>query len=189
MFIDGTDAEKDALLQVARLMCLAARTAPKGGGVDEIATAVAGEAMKSRLAAEMRRIGEERKMKAYLLNADQVDGSEWVVLIGTKLKRYKVKTCNFCGYEGCGRNKEANGICAIAVGDLGIAVGSAASVAGKHHADNRVMFTIGKAALNLNLLGDDVKIAYGIPLSSRGKNVFFDREWERAYGVEGWTVK
>jgi uncharacterized ferredoxin-like protein len=189
MFTEGPDAEKDALLQVAHLMCLAARTAPKGGGVDGIVTAVAGKAVKARLAAEMRKIGEEREMKAYLLNADQVDDSDWVVLIGTKLKRYKVKTCNFCGYEGCGRNKEAKGICAIAVGDLGIAVGSAASVAGRHHADNRVMFTVGKAALNLNLLGDDVKIAYGIPLGSNGKNIFFDKEWKKAYGVEGWTVK
>jgi uncharacterized ferredoxin-like protein len=128
-------------------------------------------------------------MKAYILNANDVEDSEWVVLIGTKLKRYKVKTCNFCGYEGCGRNKEANGICAIAVTDLGIAVGSAVSVAGRHHADNRIMFTVGKAVLNLNLLGDEVKIAFGIPLSSKGKNIFFDKEWKRAYGVEGWTVK
>ena len=77
----------------------------------------------------------------------------------------------------------------MAVGDLGIALGSAASVAGRNHADNRIMFTIGRAALNLKLLGDAVSIAYGVPLSAPGKNIYFDEEWKRVYDVEGWTVK
>ena len=189
MLIDGNEVEKDSLHQVAQLMCLAARTAPKGGGVDTIATAVACKDTKERLAAEMRKIGAENNMKAYSLNSEQVDESELVVLIGARLKRYMIKTCNFCGFEGCKENKKANGICAVGVGDLGIAIGAAASVAGRHHADNRVMFTVGKAALGLKLLGDDVKIAYGIPLSARGKNVYFDKEWKRVYDVERWTVK
>ncbi|MFH0811818.1 MAG: DUF2148 domain-containing protein [Pseudomonadota bacterium] len=189
MFKPGLEVEKDALYEVAHLMCLAARTAPKGGGVDGIVTAVVGRAVKDTIAAEMRRIGEEQAMKAYLLNAKDVEESEWVVLIGMKLKRYGVKTCDFCGYDNCKKNKEANGICAIAVGDLGIAIGSAVSVAGRHHADNRIMFTIGKAALNLTLLGEEVRIAYGIPLSAKGKNIFFDKDWKKAYGVEGWAVK
>jgi len=157
--------------------------------VDNIVTAIIGKDTKDKLAAEMRRIGESQSMKAYFLNSEQVDESELVVLIGAILKRYLIKTCNFCGFEGCKENKKANGICAVAVGDLGIALGSAASVAGRHHADNRIMFTIGKAAINLKLLGDDVTIAYGIPLSAKGKNIYFDKEWKRVYDVEGWTVK
>jgi uncharacterized ferredoxin-like protein len=51
MFIHGFDAEKDALLHVAQLMCLAARTAPKGGGVDCIVTAVVGKAVKDQIVA------------------------------------------------------------------------------------------------------------------------------------------
>jgi uncharacterized ferredoxin-like protein len=189
MLIDGNEVEKDSLYQVAQLMCLAARTAPKGGGVDTITTAVVSKGTKGRLAVEMRKLGEENNMKAYSLNSEQVDASECVVLIGAKLKRYMIKTCNFCGFEGCKENKKANGICAVGVGDLGIAIGVAASVAGRHHADNRIMFTIGKAALGLNLLGDDVKIAYGIPLSAKGKNIYFDEEWKRVYEVEGWKVR
>lgn len=189
MLAEGKALEKEALYQVAQLMCLAARTAPKGGGVDSIVTAVISEDTKDRLAAEMRKIGEDHGMKAYILNSEHVDESDYVVLIGVILKRYLIKTCNFCGFDGCKENKQANGICAVAVGDLGIAIGSAASVAGRHHADSRIMFTIGKAALNLKLLGDNVGIAYGIPLSARGKNIYFDKEWKRAYGVEGWTVK
>jgi len=189
MLIQGKESEREALYQVAQLMCVAARTAPKGGGVDNIVTAIVGKDTKDKVASEMRRIGESQSMKAYFLNSEQVDESEWVVLIGAILKRYLIKTCDFCGFDGCRENKKANGICAVAVGDLGIAVGSAASVAGRHHADNRIMFTIGKAALNLRLLGDGVGIAYGIPLSANGKNIYFDKEWKRAYEVEEWTVK
>lgn len=189
MLIPGLALERDALYLIAQLMCLAARTAPKGGGVDNIVTAVIGKNMKDKLAVAMRRIGEEQGMEAYIINAKDVQDSDLVVLIGTKLKRYMIRTCNFCGFEGCKENKEANGICAVAVGDLGIAIGSAVSAAGRHHADNRIMFTIGKAALGLNLLGEDVKIAYGIPLSAKGKSIYFDKEWKRVYGVEGWVVK
>jgi uncharacterized ferredoxin-like protein len=41
--------------------------------------------------------------------------------------------------------------------------------------DNRIMYTAGKAAVELGMLGDDVKIAYGLPLAAKGKNPFFDR--------------
>jgi uncharacterized ferredoxin-like protein len=33
----------------------------------------------------------------------------------------------------------------------------------------------GEAAIELGILGDDVFIAYAIPLSAKGKNPFFDR--------------
>ena len=73
MLTNGGDAEREALMEVARLMCLAARTAPKGGGVD--------------------------------------------------------------------------------------------------------------------MLDERVRICYGIPLSAKGKNPHFDKEWKRVYGVEGWTAR
>jgi uncharacterized ferredoxin-like protein len=42
--------------------------------------------------------------------------------------------------------------------------------------DNRVMFSIGMAARELGLLGPEVRIIYGIPLSVQSKNPFFDRK-------------
>lgn len=44
------------------------------------------------------------------------------------------------------------------------------------HIDNRIMFTAGKAALELGCFPGTVKVAYGIPLSATGKNPFFDRK-------------
>lgn len=187
--INGGVADREALVHVAKLMCLAARTAPKGGGVDGIVTAIVTGADKDRVADEMRRLGDEYRMRAYVVNAMAVDESELVVLIGTHLRRYGIKSCDYCGFEDCATNKEADGICTIAVGDFGIAVGSAASVAGRHHADNRIMFTAGKAALGLGMLDEGVAMCYGIPLSAKGKNPFFDRDWKKVYDVEGWKAK
>lgn len=186
MFVQGSDLEREALQIVAKLMCLAARTAPKASGVDSLVTAVIGGDDQKRLVSEMRRLGEEHNFKFYAINADMVDASELVVLMGTKLKRYLIPTCGFCGFENCEGNSKAGGQCVFPIGDLSIAIGSAVSVAGRHHADNRLMFTIGRAALNLNLLGDEVKIIFGIPLSSKGKNPCFDKEWRKVFGLESW---
>ena len=70
---------------------------------------------------------------------------------------------------------KAGGTCSFNVGDLGIAVGSAAAMAADFRIDNRIMYTAGKAAIELGMLGEDVKIAYGIPLAAKGKNPFFER--------------
>jgi len=42
--------------------------------------------------------------------------------------------------------------------------------------DNRLMYSIGRACLDLNLFDSTVKQSLGIPLSVTGKNPFFDRK-------------
>jgi uncharacterized ferredoxin-like protein len=37
------------------------------------------------------------------------------------------------------------------------------------------MYTVGVAAKEIGLLGEDVKVVYGIPLSVSSKSPFFDR--------------
>ena len=80
-----------------------------------------------------------------------------------------------CGFKNCAAKPE-NVPCVFNVNDLGIAIGSAVSVAADHRVDNRVMYTVGQAALELGLLGKDVKIALAIPLTAMSKNPFFDRK-------------
>ena len=70
---------------------------------------------------------------------------------------------------------EAGGTCSFNTGDLGIAVGSAAAMAADFRIDNRIMYTAGKVAVELGMLGDEIMIAYGIPLAAKNKNRFFDR--------------
>ncbi len=168
--------EAEALKQVAQAMALAARTAPKGRGRDQLAIAVLEPADLARLADEMERIGREHGAPAFTRDAANVRTAPLALLIGTGVQRMNLKVCGFCGFEDCAASERAGGLCAYASGDLGIALGSAAAVAAAAHADNRIMYTVGLAAVKLKLLGEDVKIAFGIPLSATGKNPFFDRK-------------
>ena len=81
-----------------------------------------------------------------------------------------------CGFENCAAMMKAGANCAFNVTDLGIAVGSAVSVAANHHIDNRVMYSIGRAAIRAGVFKKDVRVCYGIPLSVSSKSIFFDRE-------------
>jgi uncharacterized ferredoxin-like protein len=82
-----------------------------------------------------------------------------------------------CGFANCEeKNKYPEHPCVFNTGDLGIAIGSAVSVAMDSRVDNRIMYTVGQAILEMKFLGNDVKIAYGIPLSVSPKNPFFDRK-------------
>ncbi len=169
--------EVQAALHVARQMCVAARTAPKGRGADNIVTAVLTDGPeKQRLMDEMRRYGEEVGAEFFSRDADNLGQAEACVILGTKLRRLGIPGCNLCGYNGCAASEKANARCAYNAGDLGIAIGSAVSVAADRRVDNRVMYTIGICAVNIELLGPEVRIAHGIPISVKGKNIFFDRK-------------
>ncbi len=83
-----------------------------------------------------------------------------------------------CGIANCQekQTQKPQTPCVFNTGDLGIAMGSAVSIAIDHRIDNRVMYTIGQAVIDLGILGNDIKIVYGIPLSATSKNPFFDRK-------------
>jgi uncharacterized ferredoxin-like protein len=168
------EAEESAVLLVANLMCAAARTAPKARGMDDIETRIIREE-KERLADKMEEIGREFDVPFFIRDADNVRRSVLVVLIGTRITPHNLSPCGFCGFSNCEEMKVKGGVCAFSINDLGIAVGSAVSIASLHHIDNRIMFSAGYAALKLGLLPTDVKVAFGIPLSCTGKNIFFDR--------------
>lgn len=168
------EVEESAILTVAQLMCAAARTAPKARGMDDIETRIIREE-KERLAAKMEEIGREQNVPFFIRDADNVRRSSLVVLIGTRIRPHNLSPCGFCGFRNCEEMMEKGGICAFSVNDLGIAVGSAVGIASLHHIDNRIMFSAGYSALKLGLLPSDVRVAFGIPLSCTGKNIFFDR--------------
>jgi len=87
----------------------------------------------------------------------------------------KVPHCGFCGHGDCAGCIEAGGLCFFNGSDIGIALGSAAAVAATHHADCRMMFTFGRAAIEIGLLPEDVTAAIAIPIAGTGKSPFFDR--------------
>jgi uncharacterized ferredoxin-like protein len=168
--------ENEGLLDVARLMCVAARTAPKGRGLDRLITMVLTGSEKDSLADEMQRIGEQTPAGFFVRDAANIRLAGAVMLLGTTSATLGLPACGFCGFENCAMNEANGGICAFNITDLGIALGSAVSVAASNRIDCRIFFTAGRAALNLRLLGENVKVAFGIPLSVSAKNPFFDRK-------------
>lgn len=174
--IESKEAEDYGIRLTAALMCTAARTAPKARGIDNIVTAVIDKQEKQNLVNMMREIARDFNSNTFARDAEGVEKCQVLVLIGTKLSPINLQICGLCGFKNCAECVEENGICIFNPVDLGIAVGSAVAIAADNRVDNRVMYTAGFAAVKLKLLGEDVKIAYGIPLSISGKNIFFDRK-------------
>ena len=176
MIYNNIEAEKKAAFHVAELMMAAIRTAPKGCGADSLAAIMIDGEEKDKLAAQMRKIAEETGESFYARDGGNVDACPVVVVVGVKNEVLGLDHCSFCGFENCVETVKAGANCAIKITDLGIAVGSAVSVAADHRFDNRVMFSIGKAAIALKYMPENVSVAYGIPLCASGKSVFFDRD-------------
>jgi uncharacterized ferredoxin-like protein len=151
MILTSEKAESEALLNVAKLMVAAARTAPKAMGDDKIKAAVVTGAEKEELANTMEQMGKTRDSKS-------VRDSGAVVLLGVEFGTPTEDWINFRGK----------------LIDLGIALGSAVKVAGALNVDNRIMRSVGLAAMKMGLFkADEIQ---GIPLSIKGKNIFFDRK-------------
>ncbi len=155
MILTSEDSECDALLNVAKLMVVAARTAPKAMGDDKIKATVITGKEKDELANTMEQMGKTRDSK-------NVRDAGAVVLIGVCFGNPIKDWINY----------QAKLI------DLGIAIGSAVKVASDLNVDNRIMRSVGLAATKMGLLeADEIQ---GIPLCVKGKNIFFDRKTQNA---------
>ncbi|HPS91338.1 MAG TPA: DUF2148 domain-containing protein [Methanothrix sp.] len=177
-----------AVEMIAELMALSARTAPKGRGQDSISIRVVAGKELEELSGEMRRLGEERGVKFFLRDAGNLEKSDACLLIGCRAADSVGLDCGGCGYATCNEMRQAQERflaekpktpfqgpnCAIKMADLGIALGSAAKTASMHNVDNRIMFSVGVAALSLNWL-EGCAVAYGLPLKASGKSIYFDR--------------
>jgi len=131
---------------------------------------------KDKISDEMRMIGEEPGNRLFLRDAANVEASHLVVFIGVCAKP-RALDCGLCGVESCAAAAKGGISCAMAVNDLGIAVGSAAATAMDLRMDNRIMYRAGVAALRLGFFPKEVGICFGIPLAITGKNIFFDRKF------------
>ncbi len=175
--ITEKDFGGDALMDTARRMAVAARTAPKARGVNHMDIMILTGNDVLNLANVMQDIGEKEDNPIFLRDAGNVRSDAGVVLlVGTKIQPLGLQYCGLCGFVDCTAKGQYPDVpCAFNTGDLGIAVGSAVSVAMDARIDNRIMYTIGMAAKKMGLLGEAYKVIYGIPLSASSKNPFFDR--------------
>lgn len=173
MIQNERDIRHEQVLRIAQQMMVAARTAPKGKGIDIIEVAlVAGDDLQV-LSNRMIALAEELGMKFFLRDADNILSAECVVLIGTR-EQAQGLNCGHCGYHLC--SERPTGVpCAINSVDVGIAIGSACATAADHRVDTRVMFSAGLAAQRMNWL-EDCRQVFAIPVSASSKNPFFDRK-------------
>lgn len=173
MILKERDVRGEHMLNVARQMMTAARTAPKGKGIDviEVAT-IAGKDIEV-LSEHMRRMFEVNGMKFFLRDADNILSADAIILIGTR-EQSQGLNCGYCGFKECGA-RQASVPCALNTVDLGIAIGSACATAADLRVDSRVMFSAGQAALQLGWL-EGCYCVMAIPISASSKNPFFDRK-------------
>lgn len=162
------------VLDAARRMMLAARTAPKGKGIDIIEIGVATDDDILRLSDEMLRIAADTGLKFFLRDAENIKSAEAIVLLGTR-QQVQGLNCAHCGFATCAEKPETVP-CAINSVDLGIAIGSACATAADLRVDTRVMFSAGLAAQHLHFLGEECRCVMAIPVSASSKNPFFDRK-------------
>ncbi|MDH6534208.1 ferredoxin [Parabacteroides sp. 52] len=177
MIQNEREIRKELVLNAARRMMTAARTAPKGKGVDIIEIAIVTNEDIERLSKEMINISEETGMKFLLRDADNLYKADAVLILGTR-QEVQGLNCAHCGYITCAE-KPAQVPCAINSVDLGIAIGSACATASDMRVDTRVMFSAGLAAQRLAMLGE-AKCCMAIPISASSKNPFFDRKPKEA---------
>jgi len=180
--------ENDEAVRLAvSLMAVSARTAPKGKGKDSLVTRTVQKPDLPLLAREMARLGQEHSQPFFIRDSNNIAASEACLIIGIRGREALGLNCQGCGYQSCAGMEAAcrdsvveaspflGPNCIIKVSDLGIAVGSAVKTASLLNLDNRVMYTAGVAALSLGWM-EGCSVAYGIPVSVSGKNLFFDRE-------------
>ena len=98
MILNERDARHEHILQVARQMMTAARTAPKGKGIDIIEVALITDEEIKQLSDTMIAMVEEHGMKFFLRDADNILSAECVVLIGT---RYTAASPALPAVPGC----------------------------------------------------------------------------------------
>ena len=183
MVIFSSDhAEMEGLTQVANLMAISARTAPKSHGEDDIFTMILTGNEKDTVADEMDKRGGETGLVNWKRDAENVKMSPLLVLIGVDGFKSIGVNCGGCGFKDCkefkiatkktGADYEGQN-CVFKIMDLGIALCSAVKTASMMNVDNRMLFHAGAAAKRLGFL--HCSLVVGIPISAKGKNIYFDR--------------
>ena len=173
---DASTLETSAVVQVASQMAAAARTAPKTRGRDNIRVfAVDDPETQDAITKKMVEVGKRDNRPSMVRDAKTIAAAPVWLVIGVSSNPADLEGCGFCGKETCDDLVKSGGVCAFNSIDLGIAACSAATIASQSRVDSRIMFSLGKACLELQLFSADVKQAVGIPLSVTGKSPFFDR--------------
>ena len=177
-FLTEEQLRKESVIDSAKKIMSAARTAPKARGKDNLVISLVTGDDIIKIADLMKEmVQKDNAPQFYIRDADNIMNAQAMIFLGTKIQTMGLSPCGMCGFKNCEeKEKHPDHPCAFNTGDLGIATGSAVSLAADLRLDNRIMYSVGQAVLKHKLMGAEVKIVYGIPLSVSSKNIFFDRK-------------
>lgn len=174
--IDEENVLTSIVLDVVKRMVTAAVTAPKAKGIRNMYTAIITGSDIIPIAVKMEQMALEFDVPSFHRDAQNIKQCDAMVLLGTAIQSINLKKCGMCGFANCAeKNKHSTVPCVFNTGDLGIALGSAVSIAMDNRIDNRIMYTVGQAVKELDIFPENVSIIYAIPLKASSKNIFFDR--------------
>lgn len=171
-----TDTRNETLRGVALLMTTAARTAPKACGMDHLEIALVTGDDIIRLSDKLKELAVSLGRGFFARDGENILQAGAIILIGTRNVVMNLN-CALCGFPTCAEKarQSPKTPCAFNMNDLGLAVGSAVSVAADHRVDCRVMYSAGVAAGELGML-QNCHAIFAIPVSATGKSPFFDRK-------------
>ncbi len=175
--ITEESVRKETLLETAKKIMTAARTAPKGRGIDTLSISVVTGSELQQIIDKMKEIGKKEGSEFFIRDAENLLASGILILIGTQIAPTNLHYCGLCGFDNCStKTNVPEAPCAFNLLNLGIALGSAVSLAADLRVDNRIMYSAGKAAMEIGIVDKNIKVCMGIPLSVTSKSPFFDRK-------------
>ncbi len=148
----------------ALTMLSRAKTAPKAKGVDNLVYYLLEKDDVKKVAKKLEALAIEKDIPFFLRDSKNIKDLDYIVVIG--LKKDTEKSFKKLTLDSDSNFDSVN---------LGIALGSAVSAANVYGVDTRIMWTIGFAIKNMNIIKQELQDAYGIPISISEKNIFFDR--------------
>ena len=170
------EIESKGIMEIANIISVAIRTAPKSKGIDNIATAVITDSDILKIREQMKSYGEIQDIPFFIRDYKCTENISAIILVGVKKNPLGLPDCGYCGFKNCKECTDNGANCFFNIVDLGIAVSSAVNAASTFKVDTRIMYSIGRAAKDLKVLPEKFNIVLGIPLSVTSKSPFFDRE-------------
>ena len=155
------EIKESVIADIAGKMVAAAITAPKASGKDKVVAAVVSGKEKDAIVKRLHELCREYDEPFLGRDAGCLDACSCAVLLGVRSAPFGLDNCSMCGFATCSAMKKAGANCALNITDLGIAIGSAVSIAADNRIDNRVMYSIGKAVSQMKIFPDDVRVCYG----------------------------
>ena len=100
MIINERETRKEYMLEAAKQIMLAARTAPKGKGVDIIEIITLSDEDIDAVSEELLRLAEETGMKFLIRDSENIQSADAMIVIGTRQAPQGLN-CAYCGYATC----------------------------------------------------------------------------------------